>query len=146
MRVRLLLRSHRRAFFPDVHSTYYNPGGKPSRIHILFKGFCMLKVELLDLTNNFNLSPKLYNFVALKQGLHSASWGAAWQPLLASVDGATNRATCLRGCRDPSHWLLLDQSEASSRNSLLIRSMDRTYRASQKLKNILYSDGKYRRK
>ncbi len=34
----------------------------------------------------------------------------------ASVDGATNQATCLRGCCDPSHWLLVDQSEASPRN------------------------------
>ncbi len=34
----------------------------------------------------------------------------------ASVDGATNRATCLRGCHDPSHRLSVDQSEASLRN------------------------------
>ncbi len=36
---------------------------------------------------------------------------------LASVDGATKLATCLRGCRNPSHRLLVDQSEASPRNS-----------------------------
>ncbi len=40
-----------------------------------------------------------------------------WQSLLGCVDGATNWAACLRGCCDPSHWLLVDQSEASPRNS-----------------------------
>ncbi len=35
----------------------------------------------------------------------------------ASVDGAMNRATCLRGCHDTSHLLLVDQSEVSLRNS-----------------------------
>ncbi len=35
----------------------------------------------------------------------------------ASVDSAMNRATCLRGCCNPSHWLLVDQSEAIPRNS-----------------------------
>ncbi len=35
----------------------------------------------------------------------------------ASIDGATNQATCLRGCHNPSHWLLVDQSEVSPRNS-----------------------------
>ncbi len=35
----------------------------------------------------------------------------------ASIDGAMNRATCLRRCCDPSHRLLVDQSEASLRNS-----------------------------
>ncbi len=35
----------------------------------------------------------------------------------ASIDGAPSRATCLRGCCDPSHRMLVDQSEASPRNS-----------------------------
>ncbi len=35
----------------------------------------------------------------------------------ARVDGAT-KPICLRGCCDPSHRLLVDQSEASPRNSL----------------------------
>ncbi len=34
-----------------------------------------------------------------------------------SVDGAMNRATCLRGSRDPSYRLSVDQSKASPRNS-----------------------------
>ncbi len=46
-----------------------------------------------------------------------ASWDAMWQPLLASVDGAMNRATCLRGCRNTSHWLLVNRSETSPRDS-----------------------------
>ncbi len=36
---------------------------------------------------------------------------------LASIDDTINRATCFRGCCDPSHWLLVYQSEASPRNS-----------------------------
>ncbi len=36
----------------------------------------------------------------------------------ASVDSAMNWATCRRGCRDPSHRLLVNQSEATLRNSL----------------------------
>ncbi len=34
----------------------------------------------------------------------------------ASVNGATNRAICFRDCRNPSHQLSVDQSEASPRN------------------------------
>ncbi len=34
-----------------------------------------------------------------------------------SVDSTMNRATCLRKCHNLSHRLLVDQSEASSRNS-----------------------------
>ncbi len=33
------------------------------------------------------------------------------------MDGATTRATCLRGCRNLIHRLLVDQSEASPRNA-----------------------------
>ncbi len=61
----------------------------------------------------------------------------------ASVDGAMNRVTCLRGCHDPSHWLSIDQSEASLKNSFLMHSMDGTYgtcRASQTLENKYYLD------
>ncbi len=35
----------------------------------------------------------------------------------ASVDDTTNRATCFTGCHNLSHWLLVDQSEASPRNA-----------------------------
>ncbi len=36
---------------------------------------------------------------------------------LVSVDGAPSRAACLKGCRDPSHRVSVDQSEARTRNS-----------------------------
>ncbi len=40
-------------------------------------------------------------------------------PSSASVDGPTNQVTCLKGCCNLSHQLLVDQSEASQRNSPL---------------------------
>ncbi len=58
--------------------------------------------------------------IRVKLGIHlrqrqPEEWRSSFSS--ASVDGATNRATCLRGCHDPSHWLSVDQSEASPRNS-----------------------------
>ncbi len=63
-----------------------------------------------------------YGYFTLKPGIHLRQRKTeAWCGSLssASVDGATNRATCLRGCRDPSCRLSVDQSKANPRNSPL---------------------------
>ncbi len=57
--------------------------------------------------------------IGLKPGIHFRQRQAeAWRRSLssASVDGVPSRATCLRGCHDPSHRMSVDQSEASLRN------------------------------
>ncbi len=51
----------------------------------------------------------------LKLGIHLRQRQGSLS--FASVVVATNQATCLRGCRSPSHRLSIDQSEASPRNS-----------------------------
>ncbi len=59
-------------------------------------------------------------YVLFKQGIHLRQRQAearCGSLSLASVDGATNRATCLRGCSDPSRQWSVYQSEASPRNS-----------------------------
>ncbi len=67
-----------------------------------------------------NLGTRGGHLICLKPGIHlrqrqtmaqrsSFSW--------ANVDGPTNWVTCLRGDRNPNHWLLVDQSEGGPRNS-----------------------------
>ncbi len=59
------------------------------------------------------------SFPFTKPGIHlrqrqAEAWCRRLSP--ATVDSAINRATCLRGYRDLSHRLSVDQSEASPRN------------------------------
>ncbi len=66
------------------------------------------------------MQDKKEHYVHIKPGIHLRQRQAEVQCSslsLASVNGTTNRATCLRGCCDLSHWLLVNQSEASLRNS-----------------------------
>ncbi len=58
---------------------------------------------------------------------------------LASVYGAPSQVAYLKGCRDPSHYVLVDQSEASLRNSPPYAQYERNMPCLQKLKNILQS-------
>ncbi len=73
----------------------------------------MVWKRLVVRINSYILLPTAY---VLKPGIHfrwrhaEAQCGSLSS---ANVDGVTNRATCLRGCQDPSHQLLVDQSEAS---------------------------------
>ncbi len=60
------------------------------------------------------------NAEPIKLGIHSrqrqveARRGSLFS---GSVDGVPNQTACLEGCRDPSHCVLVDQSEASQKNS-----------------------------
>ncbi len=68
-------------------------------------------------TISYGLCTEHYN---LKLGIHLRQRQAEARRCslsLASVDGASSRAACLRGCHDPSHRVLVHQGEASPRNS-----------------------------
>ncbi len=92
----------------------------------------LLHIQFIKFFQNFSAtrtSRKFYNFFLLevtlmrwhiKLGIHlrqgqAEAWGSSLS--LASVDGAPSGAACLRGCRNSSHPLSIDQSEVSPRNS-----------------------------